>query len=306
MKTGDSKTAGVKEWLSTGEAKALGLWLLLSAALSVIFFRDFWTNLPKYLAPARVLNFNTAPLGVLVLCLIFLVLKRDQVSLKTDFKLADRFLFLIVGAVLIAAAVFLPIGGEYQVFPVLLAALGVFVMVFGPGAGLPAVLLVIYGFSIAFPLAIDRYADEAYSRLVTVPLMAIVKVIGYPAFNDGQMITLTSQGGEILRFTISSSCAGPTTMSVFIVLFVLMMMDRPQTTRRTIWLFLFGVVGTWLQNLIRLVILMVIGRNLGNDAMWTAHYWSVYILFPLWYVLFAYIYFRTLRAPAVSIKGLTK
>jgi hypothetical protein len=32
-------------------------------------------------------------------------------------------------------------------------------------------------------------------------------------------------------------------------------------------------------------------------AMWTAHSWTIYILFPLWYLLFAYVYFQQVRLP---------
>ena len=80
-------------------------------------------------------------------------------------------------------------------------------------------------------------------------------------------------------------------MGVFIALFVLMTLDMPLPPKKAAGLFLFGIVGTWFQSVIRLVILMLAGYYLGKDALWTAHFWTIYLLFPLWYLFFAYLYF---------------
>ena len=81
-------------------------------------------------------------------------------------------------------------------------------------------------------------------------------------------------------------------MGVFLAIFALMTMDIPLPPKKAAWLFIIGVVGTWFQNFIRVAILMVTAYNLDEKAMWIAHYWTIYLLFPLWYLLFIYIYFR--------------
>jgi exosortase/archaeosortase family protein len=86
-------------------------------------------------------------------------------------------------------------------------------------------------------------------------------------------------------------------MGVFIALFALMTLDMPLSPKKAAWLFLFGAVGTWLQNCIRLVFLILVGYYLGENALWKAHFWTIYMLFPLWYLLFAYIYFRQVERP---------
>ena len=127
----------VKGWLETRIAKKLGLWLLLSLILSVVFFRDFWTSLPVILSPGWVLGQNHASLwGVLVLCLIFLWLKRKEV--RQDMSQRYSLAFIPVGLALIAGDVFIPSSLDYLVFIVLLASLGVFVIFFGKGAKIPA------------------------------------------------------------------------------------------------------------------------------------------------------------------------
>ena len=288
------KVNAVKGWLETRTAKKLGLWLLLSLILSVIFFRDFWASLPVMLSPSWVLGQYHASLwGVLALCLIFLWLKRKEVGRGMSQK--RSLAFIPVGLALIAGAVLIPSSRDYLVFSVLLASLGVFVIFFGRGAKIPSILLAIYGFSVSFPLAIQRFAEKAYSGAIIAPMMWVTTSLGYPLQTEGQWVHFTSTGGESISVAITTGCAGPATMGVFIALFALMMLDRPLPPKKAAWLFLFGAVGTWFQNFIRLVFVILLGYYLGENALWTGHFWSIYILFPLWYLLFAYIYFRQVR-----------
>jgi exosortase/archaeosortase family protein len=169
---------------------------------------------------------------------------------------------------------------------------------------LPAILVAIFGFSVMFPVLITRFFEESYSQSVLAPLLALMNAINYPMQQNGQIVSFTRVGGENISANIAIECAGPTTMAIFIVLYVLMMLDSAQSPRRAAFLFFLGVAGTWLQSLIRLVILMVTGWNFGNSAMWTAHYWTVYLLFPLWYLAFAWIYFRLFKkSPAGGEKA---
>jgi len=304
----------------------LTLWLIISLALSLIFFRQFWSSLPTMLSPGWVFGqYHAAPWGVLALCLIFLRLKRKDVleglkvgklegskvgkleGLKVgrlegskvgrfqgwkNFINLQTFKPVLLGVAVVAAAVLMPSSQDYLVFQVLLASLGVFVILFGRGAKIPSILVAIYGFAISFPLAIQRFAENAYSQTAIVPVVGLMNILGYPLQNQGQWVHFTSSGGEPISVVITSGCAGPATMGVFIALFALMMLDMPVPPKKAVWLFLFGVVGTWFQSFIRLIILMLVGYHWGEAALWTAHSWTIYILFPLWYLLFAYIYFR--------------
>ena len=208
--------------------------------------------------------------------------------------------FALVGLALVVGAVLMPPSQDYVVFQVLLASLGIFIILFGKGARIPSILLSIYGFAISFPLAIGRFVPNAYSQTAIVPTMRVMTALGYPLQNVGQWVYFTSCGGEPVSVAITADCAGPATMGVFIALFALMMLDMPLPPKRAAGLFLFGVAGTWFQSFIRLVILLLVGYHWGGEALWTAHFWTIYILFPLWYLLFAYIYFQQLGKLAHS------
>ena len=302
----------LRRWLYTSSARKLGIWLALSLAFSVVFFRDFWTSLPALLSPDYVFDFHTGPWGVLCLCIAFLVWKKRRLDLNAGSRTrngespaAFHASSIITGLALLAGGIALPYSSDFLTSKVLLGSLAAFVMVFGIGAArIPAILTAIYGFSVAFPIVIERFAQEAYSRLDIVPLMALMDFMHYPIHIQGQVISFSSTAGEPISVTLTAACAGPASMAVFIALFALMTLDNPLPPRRAVWVFLVGAAGTWFQSLLRVFILMVLGYNIGSSALWTAHYWTIYILFPLWYLVFALVYFWQLRE--VSRDGKTR
>ncbi len=269
----------------------LVLWLVFSLTLSTIFLREFWASLPDMLSLNWVLGqHNASPWGILALCFIFLWLKRKQVWDKM--RQSPSLVLVPIGLAITAGALLMPSLQDYLVFQVLLVFLGVFVICFGRGAKMPSILLAIYGFAVSFPLAIEHFADYAYSRIAIAPVTWLITTLGYSLRNEGQWIHFMSFTGEPISVVVTAGCAGPATTGFLIALFALMMLDMPLPPKKAIGLFLFGVVGTWFQSFVRLVILMLVGYYLGEQALWTAHFWTIYILFPLWYLLFAYIYFR--------------
>ncbi len=282
----------------------LGAWSGISLAISLIFFPEFWASLGTMLSLEGIFGqYRAAPLGILGLCVLWLYLKRKEVwremsksakSENNDSKInfAPRFLNYTLGLALVSGALLMPSSQDFLVFQVMLASLGVFTIIFGKAGQIPTILLGIYGVAISFPLIIERFAQLPYSISVIKPLLWILTGMGYPLQSQGQWVHLTSASGEPISVVITAACAGPVTMGVFFALFTLMMLDTPLPPKKAVWIFLFGVVGTWFQSFIRLIILMLVAYHLDENAMWTAHFWSIYILFPLWYLLFAYIYFR--------------
>lgn len=297
MRMNADKIKSFRAWLDNRAVTKLLLWLVLSLVLSFIFFWEFWTSLPTILSPDWIFGqYHVAPWGVLALCLIFLWLKRKEVWRQMSLRSTPA--FVLVGLALVVGAVLMPSSQDYLIFQVLLASLGVFIILFGRGAKIPSMLLAIYGFAISFPLAIGRFAESAYSQTAIVPVMGLMTVLGYPLQNQGQLVHFISSGGESISVVVTAACAGPATMGVFMAIFALMMLDTPLSPRKAGYVFLFGAVGTWLQSIIRLIIVLLMGYYLGEDALWAAHSWTIYLLFPLWYLLFAYIYFRQVGKPS--------
>jgi exosortase/archaeosortase family protein len=91
-------------------------------------------------------------------------------------------------------------------------------------------------------------------------------------------------------------------MAVFVVIFIMMMLDIPLPWYQAVPLFLLGVAGTWLQNVVRIVIVLGSGYFFGENALWAVHFWVAYFLFPLWYLLFALAYFLLSQKPPAQRK----
>ena len=303
----------------------LGLWFIVSLAISLILFREFWASLGTMLSFDWIFGqHHASPWGVLGLCGIWLYLKRKEVwkgmleswqvrRLETgvrklqvgrlegrggepykpsNFISLQTFKLALLGLALVAGAILMSPSQDFLVFQVLLASLGVFVIFFGKAAKIPTILLGIYGLAISFPLIIEKFAELPYSMAAIKPLMWILTSLGYPLQNQGQLIYFTSASGEPISVVIIAACMGPATMGVFLAIFALMMLDIPLPPKKAVWLFLFGVAGTWFQSLFRLIFLLLVGYHWGEAAMRMDHAWITYIIFPSWYLLFVYIYFR--------------
>lgn len=270
----------------------LALWFFISMALSLIFFRDFWVSLVGILlSPTWVFTqHNAAPWAILVLCLTWLGLKGKKIWQEMNQKM--NLSYIILGLGLMAGAILMPSSLDFLIFQVLLASLGVFVIFFGWGAKIPSIVVGIYGLAASFPLIINKFAKLPYSMGTIKPLVWMLTSFGFPIENQGQWLRFTTSSGEPISVTVTSACTGPSTIGVFLALFALMMLDMPLPPRKAGYMFIFGLCGTWLQSIIRLIILMLAGYYLGAQTLWTTHTWSIYLLFPLWYLFFAYIYFR--------------
>jgi exosortase/archaeosortase family protein len=286
----------LRVWLKQRVAVKLLVLVALALALSAIFFRDFWSSLSVMLSTGWTFwQYHVAPWGVLALCLLFLWLKRKVV--RAQMSRGTNPAYALLGLVMLAAAILIPFSQDFLVFQVLLASLGLFSIIFGAASRVPAICLAIYALAISFPWLVERFAAGAYSRAAITPVMGLMTALGYPLQNQGQWINFTSSGGEQITVAVTAACAGPATMGVFGALFALMMLDMPLPPRRAAWTLLFGLVGTWFQSFIRIVFLLLVGYYFGGNALQTAHLWTGYIIFPLWFLLFAWVYLRQVKRP---------
>jgi len=201
-------------------------------------------------------------------------------------------IYVLIGLVLTTSGIVMHFSPDYQVFQVLLVFSGLFTVFFGRAVWFPFILLTIYCFAISFTILVQRFTGDLYSQTAIVPLKGLMTILGYPFSVSGQWFHLTDIKGNMISVVITVACAGPSTMAVFLAIFALMMLDMPLPPKQAVWLLAFGVFGTMVQNLIRLTLLMALGYYFGENALWQAHTWSIYLLFPLWYLVFAYIYFR--------------
>lgn len=277
----------------TTKGKKLVLWLIICLIISVFFFHEFWANIGTLLSFNYLQQHGVYPWFVLFLCLLWLWQKRAEISVKMSTeKNCASLPFIILGFTLFGIALLLPSSSKFIVFQLLLACVGIFTILFGAAAYIPILLLGVYGFTLVFPILITKFAEVQYSVATVWAVASILKRMGYQILSQGQVIQFSGLSGDISIF-IDSECSGSASMAVFIAIFALMMIDVKLPAKKAIPIFLFGVIGTTLQTILRLIILIVSGYYYGKDALWTAHSYAGYIIFPIWFALFAFVYLRT-------------
>ncbi len=174
----------------------------------------------------------------------------------------------------------------------LLGWLGIFTIIFSRAAIIPTILLAIYDFSLVFPILMLRWLGEPSAILVINTVTPITTALGLPITSQGRVLHFTSVNGDVISTTVSADCAGYATLGVFIALFALMMLDIRLPLKKAWWIFLLGLLGTWLQNIVRIVVSVAAGYHWGSEALWTMHTNIAYVIFPLWFALFAFIYLK--------------
>lgn len=276
----------------TSKGKKIVLWLIICIITSVIFFHDFWAHIGTLLSLSYIQQHGVYPWFVLFLCFVWLWQKRAEISVKMSTeKICASPPFIILGLALFGLALLLPSSSKCIVFLLLLACVGIFTILFGAAAYIPILLLGVYGFTLVFPILITEFAEVQYSVATVWAVVSILKGMGYQILSQGQVIHFSGLSGDISIF-IDSECSGSASMAVFIAIFALMMIDIKLPAKKAIPIFFFGVIGTTLQNILRLIILIISGYYYGKDALWTAHSYAGYIIFPIWFALFAFVYLR--------------
>jgi exosortase/archaeosortase family protein len=267
------------------------VWFTACLALSILAFGELWGKLPEWLSPPRLQQNGVSSWGVLGLCFLWLWLKRKQVFSNMPMGWV-RPPFIILGVLLLALSLFLPRSDSFLVFLMLLGYLGVFAMIFGKASIIPLILLLVYGFSVAFPILMLRLLGEPAAKLVTSTVAPLFNILGLPVTSEGQVLHLVSASGDSLSVAVTPGCAAFAAIGIFIVLFALMMLDIRLTWKKVWWLFLLGLVGTWLQNIVRIVVSVAAGYLWGENALLAMHYNATYVIFPLWFALFTFIYLK--------------
>ena len=246
------------------------IWLTACMVFSVLFFGELWTKLPQWLSPVGLQSRGIEGWGILGLCTLSLWLKRKDILPGMQVAKLNP-LLILAGVVLLALSILLPRPDTFLVFLMLLGWLGIFTIIFSRAALIPFILLAIYSFSLMLPILIIRWLGEPSAIVAANMLAAITRMMGLPVTSDGLVLHFASLAGNFISVTVMPTCGGYRTISLFIVLFSLMMLDVRLPLKIAWCIFLFGLLGSWLQNMIRLIVIVVAGYYWGSGALETTH-----------------------------------
>jgi len=240
--------------------------------------------------------------AVLALCVLWAYIKRTEIIEAArngiDAKWRVFGLFL-TGASLVLLFYVLAVSAS---LPLTLFAVGfVFVaqfsLFFGQASKIPLMLLGLFGIAVGFPVLLENTTVLWFPRATAVLCVSTLQFFGLPVTLNGVTVTLSSLLGYDIVTKIDTRCAGSDSLAIFLAIFGLMVIDRRPQYKVLGGLLVLGLVGTYFQNFIRLLLLFAAGYHYGADALWAVHDYASYILFPVWFLGFSVIYLRYTRKP---------
>jgi exosortase/archaeosortase family protein len=238
--------------------------------------------------------FTAHPFVILMLCVAFGWLKKDAIlsQMHNEGILAEQS-YVAAGVFITLISLLMPLSSNlaFAIFTILLMCIGLFMVFFAAAAYLPSLLLFVYGFSISLPKILDEYLGTQYA-LVTTNIVAHVAALFYPVGFEGQVLSVTNPEGVKDFLYIDAGCSGSASIAIFLTVFALMLLDIKPRKGRILPLFLFGIFGTSVQNILRLVLLIASNYHFGSTVMWQVHDYAGYVLFPAWFAVFIYVYLK--------------
>jgi exosortase/archaeosortase family protein len=139
---------------------------------------------------------------------------------------------------------------------------------------------------------------------ISMPMIEVVTVFVqfFLRLMNINTIATFQQGGYTLavadgsyRVFVGTLCSGITSMTIFIAAFIAMAWDVKANLKRKTGIFTIGIFGTFLSNLIRALILFLVGFYFGLDTLVAVHTHLGWIIYFLWITLFWIVAFRFLE-----------
>jgi exosortase/archaeosortase family protein len=235
--------------------------------------------------------------AVLALCLLWIYLKRREIIEATHSARDSK--WLIFGSVLVGTSLGLLyfVSAHLNSLPLMMFAVSFvvvaqFSLFFGHASKIPLMLLGLFGIAVGFPILLESTLGTWFSRATAVLSVSTLQFFSVPVSLDGVTVTLNSLLGYEIVTKVDARCAGSDSLAIFLAIFGLMLIDRRPSNKALVGLLVLGVVGTYLQNFSRLLLLFAAGRYYGAGALWAVHDYASYLLFPLWFAAFVVIYLK--------------
>jgi len=274
-------------------------WILLCLLAIPIFFHGFQSRFLKIFSWSFIQGEGAYPGIALLIGITWLILKRGEIGAKMKGqKITNKSIAIGISALFIS--IFLQrsyshSGIKFEIFFLLLTFLALFVIFFEDATRIPIILAALYGFTVIFPFLALKYLGYKLSIASLYTTMFVLKILGFTTYNNAQVLYFINNIGQSRSILINAQCSGIAGITIFIILFVLMTLDIPLPKQKTTILLAFGIVGTFFQNIIRILSLVATAYFYGMDAMWKTHSFIGYIIFTAWFAIFAFIYLDQAR-----------
>jgi exosortase/archaeosortase family protein len=143
-----------------------------------------------------------------------------------------------------------------------------------------------YALDAALDAGVGSSPLDAFIRHVLVPPMtAALDVLGFDVAYQGQTVELGTPRGTLF-LTVGLVCAGLQPGILFLGVLGLHAWREETSAEQGALLLGLGAIGVYLMNLVRLVVLAIVGHRWGGGALQTVHAHAGWVLFLVLVVAF--------------------
>ena len=133
----------------------------------------------------------------------------------------------------------------------------------------------------------SEVGDWYVHYMLAAPFAWILDSVGIPASSLGSLVTIQFQDGSIHTLGISAYCAGLYSFSIFLSAFVAFVLVFEKFPARIMGAVLAaGLLVAYMGNLLRMVIIGVVGYYEGIEALHWTHENAGWVIFLAWSALF--------------------
>ncbi len=126
--------------------------------------------------------------------------------------------------------------------------------------------------------------------MLAAPFSGMLDLIGVQSSSVGNFVTIVFQDGSMHTLEISAYCAGLYSFSIFISAFFAFVLVFERMSRRMLTsVLLLGLFIAYLGNLIRMVVIGLVGYYWGLDALHWTHENVGWVIFLAWSSLFWWV-----------------
>jgi len=191
----------------------------------------------------------------------------------------------------------------YGLFDMLVSFVSVSIGVYGLTAlrnfTLPVVYLsvMIVGYQIESSITQVVALEDFLSEFITFTL----NLLTISATRIGNVVTLYGTQGKLYSLMIDAGCTGFKGMLAYGSLAILMVLDVKGPRNRKLLAVAVGVVGTFLINMLRLLIIFLSCYFFGIDVSMVVHAHLGYTVFLVWMFIYWWFCFRYILKPSVGV-----
>lgn len=149
--------------------------------------------------------------------------------------------------------------------------------------------------ALASRMAQTPVAWYVQSTLVA-PMAAALRLVGLDALTSGDTVRLVTPRGPLF-LSVGVVCAGLYASVLFLGVFALFAWERRTPPARLAAYLAVGLLGLHAANVLRLVLLAVVGYEWGPAALQSFHQHAGWVLFLLWSVAFWAVVLRRFEGP---------